>query len=519
MEKHSISAIELAVFISRVEAICWEMGTVLRSAALSPNIKDRLDFSCALFDRNGELFAQAAHIPVHLGSMAFAMRDLVTDADWCEGDVLAVNDPYLGGTHLPDVTLVSPIFHAEQLMGFVANRAHHANIGADSPGSMPISTRLEQEGIVIPPTLIVRGHEVDEEVMTDIVAAAGEDLAGDFAAQISANRVGVERFCALIESLGVAFVEAGIDEINSYGERLTRSALKKLPAGTYNFTDVMDEDGCGTENIVIAVSVEVSEAGIAVDFTGTAGQVKGNLNCPLSVAAAAVFYAIRCVLPEDTPACAGAFRSVSISAPEGSVVNAKRPAAVAAGNVETSMRIVDVMLGALSKAIPDLIPAASQGTMNNVAMGSHLTNQPWDYYETMGGGIGGHPELDGASGVHSHMTNTLNTPIESIEMHYPLRVREYSIRRGSGGQGVHPGGDGLCREIEFLDSAEVTILSERRSSQPWGLRGGEAGQPGVNRLDGETLPGKCQLTVEAGQVLRIETPGGGGWGQYIPGEK
>ncbi|MGI9323190.1 MAG: hydantoinase B/oxoprolinase family protein [Pseudomonadales bacterium] len=509
-----LSAIELAIFLSRVEAICQEMGSVLRQAALSPNIKDRLDFSCALFDGDGELFAQAAHIPVHLGSMAYAMRDLVKDIDWQPGDALLVNDPYLGGTHLPDVTLIAPAFLDGQLLGFVANRAHHANIGASTPGSMPISTSLDEEGIVIPPTLIARGGEPVQSAMQTVAAIADGDLAADLQAQMSANRVGVLRLCTLVSNTGAERFFAGIKQVNDYGERVARSVINGLPAGRYEFADFLDDDGCGTKDIAIRASLEVGEQGVHVDFTGTSPAVRGNLNCPLSVAAAAVFYALRCILPEKTPACAGAFKCVTLSAPAGCLVNAERPAAVAAGNVETSMRIVDVVLGALGQALPGLMPAASQGTMNNIAMGNHKVNRRWDYYETMAGGTGGHPDAPGVSCVHSHMTNTLNTPIESIEMHYPLRVLEYSRRQDSGGQGARPGGDGLCRELEFLEPAEVTLITDRRSRAPWGTAGGEPGAPGRNLLDGKEVPGKCQLSVQPGQRLRIESPGGGGHGSF-----
>lgn len=508
-----MSPIELAILISRVESICNEMGVVLRQAAFSPNIKDRLDLSCALFDDRGALYAQAAHIPVHLGSMAYAMADIVDGVDWQEGDVLAVNDPYLGGTHLPDVTLVSPFFFDGELISFVANRAHHANIGADSPGSMPISTTLEEEGLIIPPTLIVKAGEVVHEEMERLSGIEGADVAGDFAAQMSANRVGVERLQHLLDKVGKADFLHGIEEINDYGERLARNTLKEIPAGTWEFTDLMDDDGCGNEDIRIHVSVDVSAERIQVDFTGTADEVRGNINCPLSVAAAAVFYGFRCLLPDHTPACAGTFQFVQLSAPEGCLVNARRPAAVVAGNVETSMRIVDTVLGALAKAVPDRIPAASQGTMNNIAMGDHESNRPWDYYETVAGGTGAHRDGDGVSALQSHMTNTLNTPIESLEMHYPLRIRRYEIRRGSGGSGRYTGGNGVIREFEFLEPARVTLLTERRRHSPWGLEDGAPGKPGVNLLDGEEVPGKCELAVKRGQVLRVETPGGGGFGR------
>ncbi len=511
-----MSPIELTIFISRVESICQEMGVVLRQAAFSPNIKDRLDFSCALFDTSGELFAQAAHIPVHLGSMAYAMRDIVAGVKWQAGDILALNDPFLGGTHVPDVTLVSPFFAGDKLLGFVANRAHHANIGASSPGSMPISTRLEEEGLVIPPTLLVKAGAVMVAEIEKLGGLRGADVSGDFAAQMSANRVGVERLADLVEKMGSANFVHGIDEINVYGERLARAVFATIPKGRYSYSDLMDDDGCGTENVVVKVTVVIEANGITVDFAGTSGQVKGNINCPLSVAAAAVFYCFRCLLPENTPACAGVFSFISIQAPLGSLVNATRPAATAAGNVETSMRIVDTVLGALSAAIPGSIPAASQGTMNNVAMGNHNCSEPWDYYETLAGGSGASSGCPGASAVQTHMTNTLNTPIESLEMHYPLRIRSYSLRRGSGGKGRNNGGDGLIREFEFLEPAEVTLITERRTTAPWPLGGGAPGQTGMNTLDSEALPAKCHLSVTSGQVLKVETPGGGGFGHGKP---
>ena len=511
-----MSPIELTIFISRVESICQEMGAVLRQAAFSPNIKDRLDFSCALFNASGELFAQAAHIPVHLGSMAYAMRDIVTGVEWRAGDILALNDPFLGGTHLPDVTLVSPFFVGGKLLGFVANRAHHANIGASSPGSMPISTRLEEEGLVIPPTLLVQAGTLVASEIEKLGGLQGADVTGDFAAQMSANRVGVERLSDLVKKMGSAKFVDGVDEINAYGERLARAVLATIPKGRYAYSDLMDDDGCGTENIVIKVAVVVEDSGITVDFEGTSRQVQGNINCPLSVAAAAVFYCFRCLLPENTPACAGVFSFISLRVPLGSLVNATRPAATAAGNVETSMRIVDAVLGALSSAIPDIIPAASQGTMNNVAMGNHDRVPPWDYYETIAGGSGASMESPGASAVQTHMTNTLNTPIESLEMHYPLRIRSYALRRGSGGKGRCDGGDGLVREFEFLEPAEVTLITERRTTVPWPLDHAAPGESGLNSLDGEPLPGKCQLKVTPGQVLKVETPGGGGFGRGTP---
>ncbi|MCB1693982.1 MAG: hydantoinase B/oxoprolinase family protein [Pseudomonadales bacterium] len=511
-----MSPIELSLLVSRALAVCNEMGAVLQHAAFSPNIKDRLDFSCALFDPSGALYAQAAHIPVHLGSMAYAMADIVEGIDWEPGDMLVVNDPFLGGTHLPDVTVVSPCFVDGELVSFVANRAHHANIGADTPGSMPISRTLEEEGVVIPPSLVYKRGKVVEEAMARLRQLEGTDTFGDFAAQFSACRVGVARLEGLVGALGVDAFTQGIVEINDYGERLALACLADIPAGEYRFTDYLDDDGCGTEDIRIEVTITVSANGIDVDFDGTSRQVDGNVNCPLSVAAAAVFYCFRCLLPDHAPSCAGTFRRVTLRAEPGTLVNAERPAATAAGNVETSMRIVDTVLGALAQALPGQVPAASQGTMNNIAMGNHRSNHPWDYYETVGGGAGGHARAGGASAVQSHMTNTLNTPIESLEMHFPVRIRRYEIRSGSGGDGARRGGDGIVREYEFLEPAEVTLLTERRRHAPWGLAGGAFGKRGRNLLDGSELPPKCQRSVAAGQVLRVETPGGGGYGEPVP---
>jgi len=510
----ALNSIELSLFSSRLTAVCDEMGAVLRRAAFSTNIKDRLDFSCAVFDSDGQLCAQAAHIPVHLGSMAFAMQALVSRIIWSPGDVLIVNDPYLGGTHLPDITLIAPVFLDHHCLGYVANRAHHADIGADSPGSMPISTRLGEEGLVIAPVLLVRAGTVNRDKLQEIITATTNPLQmeGDLAAQMSANRAGAERLLELARNTGVDAYFAGLTEVNGYGERLAASALGVIPDGCYRFQDVMDDDGLGQTDIAIAVTLSVTGGKITVDFAGTAAQVAGNINCPLSVTAAAVFYVFRCLMPPQTPACAGSFRSIRLSAPQGCLVNAQRPAAVAAGNVETSSRIVDVVMGALAQALPDHIPAASQGTMNNLAMGAHTGNHSWDYYETMGGGTGGGSHQHGLDACQSHMTNTLNTPIEVLEMEFPLRVHRYQIRTGSGGAGRHCGGNGLLREFEFLAPATVTLLTERRRHPPWGLQGGAPGQCGENRRNGELLSGKACVDFTAGERLAVATPGGGGWG-------
>ncbi|MAC13582.1 MAG: 5-oxoprolinase [Alcanivorax sp.] len=510
-----MNPVRLSIFANRLSGVCDEMGAVLRLSALSPNIKDRLDFSCAIFDAQGRLCAQAAHIPVHLGSMAYAMADLVSDRDWQPGDLLVVNDPYMGGTHLPDVTVVAPVFGAASLIGFAVTRAHHANIGAHSPGSMPVSTRLDQEGIVIAPSWLKRVGQWQVPLCREL---AGLEESGalpvesrrfaDFVAQASACEAGARRLAELADQQ--ADLVAAFDALNRYGEKRARARIAALPDGCYRFQDYMDDDGQGQQDIVIAVTLTIAGELARLDFSGTADQVAGNINCPLSVAAAAAYYCFRCLMDDDVPACDGLFRPISLSAPQGSLLNANRPAAVAAGNVETSSRVVDVVLGALAQAAPEAIPAASQGTMNNVAMGAAGENG-WDYYETMAGGTGAHARGPGLSAVHSHMTNTLNTPIESLESHYPLRVHRYQVRRGSGGDGQFVGGDGLVRELEFLGDAQVTLLTERRRHAPWGLAGGQLGAVGENRHNGELLPPKTSFTARAGDRLLVASPGGGGY--------
>lgn len=510
-----MNPIELKLFASRVSAICDEMGLVLRRTAFSPNIKDRLDFSCALFGVDGQLFAQAAHIPVHLGSMAFAMSSIVSDRDWQPGDMLVLNDPYLGGTHLPDVTLIAAVFAKNNggLIGFVANRAHHANIGCDTPGSMPISSSLEEEGIIIPPTLLIRAGEL-QPVAERLPDISGGVLSGDFAAQAGANLLGVERLQQLVQGIGLENYRQGMIELNDYADRICANTISELRSGEYSFEDYLDDDGCGSTAIKLALTLRINSAEIELDFSECAGQVAGNLNCPESVVAAAAYYCMRCLMPDEPPACAGLFRRIHLKTVAGSIVNAKRPAAVAAGNVETSTRLVDLVFGALAQVIPERMPAASQGTMNNIAMGyiDKSSGSRWDYYETLAGGMGGSPRYKGLDAVHSHMTNTLNTPVESLEMHYPVRVLKYALRHGSGGQGLHPGGDGLVREYEFLQTAQLSLLTERRGFAPWGLNGGGAGAKGQNFLNGKSLPAKCTLEVSKGDRLVIETPGGGGWG-------
>jgi len=510
-----MDAIDLSIFSNRVDAICEEMGVVLRRTAFSPNIMDRLDFSCAIFDSQGHLCAQAAHIPVHLGSMAFAMSAIVSQQQWCRGDMLILNDPYLGGTHLPDITLIAPLFLNGVLCAFIVNRAHHADIGADTPGSMPISKSLSEEGLIIPPTYLLRDNEIDELTMSELTAKTRHprQARGDFIAQISANRIGVDRLGTLIEKMSISVFENALKNLNDYAERLSLSMLLKLPSGTYSAVDYMDDDGLGHENLAIKVQIEVREDHVVVDFEGSAEQVGGNINCPQSVTAAAVYYVFRCLMPDYTPACHGSFRLIQLKVPQASILNANRPAAVAAGNVETSTRLVDVLLLALSKAIPDSMPAASHGSMNNLAMGSAVAGQLWDYYETMGGGMGASSKGRGQDAVQTHMTNTLNTPLEVLEKRYPLRLRRYAIREDSGGDGKNKGGNGIIREFEFLKSTQITLLTERRLSAPWGSAGGKNAKPGVNSINGKSMLGKISKQVVQGDRLIVETPGGGGWGK------
>jgi N-methylhydantoinase B len=488
---------------------------VLQRAAFSPNIRDRLDYSCAVFDAQGEICAQAAHIPVHLGSMAYAMRNIVTQIEWHAGDMIVVNDPFLGGTHLPDVTLIAPVFIEQQLAGFVANRAHHADIGGHTPGSMPISGSLDEEGIIIPPHKLLQRGEVDKAFMQRLMSRMRDKTTanGDFAAQISANKTGVQRLAHLISTMGLHPYLQGIVALNEYGERLAMSVIDQIPNGIYEFEDLMDDDGLGNQSIPIRVKLTVNAHQVEADFTGTALQTAGNINCPLSVVAAAVFYVFRCLMPAQTPACYGSFRHIRISAPEGCLLNARRPAAVAAGNVETSTRVVDVVMGALASAIPQQIPAASHGSMNNLAMGGTLGDRHWDYYETIAGGMGAGPYYAGQSAVQTHMTNTRNTPIEVMERNYPVRIRRYALRSESGGQGTHAGGDGIVREFEFLAPATVTLLTERRLHRPWGLGTGQPGLPGCNYLNGKVLPPKTSFSAARGDRLCLESAGGGGWGE------
>jgi len=518
--------IKLELYKNMLTSVAEEMGVTLQRTAFSPNIKERLDFSCAVFDGTGKMVAQAAHIPVHLGSMPLSVLAAIEHTEMAPGDMIALNDPYRGGTHLPDITLVAPVFSDEQTNNekkrpifFVANRAHHADVGGMAPGSMPIATSVIQEGIRIPPVKLIRAGELDTDLWELILAnvRTPEERRGDMEAQLAANRVGERRLQEMITKYGTTEIAAYMEELCAYASRMIRARLQEIPDGRYVYADILDNDGITDEPIEIQVAIEVENDEAVVDFTGTAPQVRGSVNAIYAITLSAVFYTFRCIAGADVPANAGCLEPIRVIAPEGTVVNANFPAAVAGGNVETSQRIVDVLLGALAQACPDQIPAASSGTMNNLTIGGYDASRRKDftYYETIAGGMGARPNRDGIDAIHTHMTNTMNTPIEAIETNYPMQVAEYAIRRGTGGAGKFRGGAGVIRALKLLTDAEVTILSERRTRGPYGLQGGESGQPGCNVLisGGEEHPlaGKVSVSTREGDVIRIETPGGGGF--------
>jgi len=496
-----LDPIALQVLIGGLRAACDEMGAILIRSAYSANIKERHDCSTALFDAAGELVMQAEHIPVHLGSMPDAVAAVLGE-EQRPGAAWILNDPYRGGTHLPDVTLISPVFVAEELLGFAASRAHHADVGGPTPGGMPAFSRtLDEEGVVIPPT---RATAAELERLAAQMRAPRQRLA-DLRAQQAANRVGETRLLELAARHGSATLRAGMAEILAYAERRTRAALAALPDGVYSAEDVLEDDrGDRRRDVLLRLEATIAGDRLRLDFGGSDGQVDGNLNCPLSVTKSAAFFAVRVLTDPDSPPSAGAHRPVEVVAPAGSLLNARYPAAVAAGNVETSSRVADLVIAALGGARPG--PAQGQGTMNNLT----LANDDFTYYETLGGGQGACPGADGPSAIHVAMSNTLNTPVEALETEFPLRVRELAIRRGSGGDGSHRGGDGLVREIEALAPMRFTLIGERRRHPPRGRGGGEDGQPGRNLLDGEPLPSKAEGDLRPGNRLRIETPGGGG---------
>jgi N-methylhydantoinase B len=510
----TVDPITLEVARNRLEAMADDMGIVLRRTAYSPNIKERADCSAALFDPAGEMLAQAEHIPVHLGSMPASVAAILdrfgTDIE--PGLQFAVNDPYAGGTHLNDLTLVRPVFAGRTLIGWVANRAHHADVGGEAPGSMPAhATRFEQEGHIVAPMPAVRNGAWIADFIDPFLAATRTptERLGDLSAQMGANEAGARRIEQLVGSEGIDRWRSITDALLSYGERRTAAAIGALPDGVYRFTDYLE---WGDDDLPITVAVTIDGDHLDADFAGTTPQVEGNINAVEAVTRSCLYYAVRGATDPTIPANGGCYRPVSLTTHPGTIVDAERPAAVAAGNVETSQRIADALLGALAQAAPDRVPAAGQGTMNNVLIG----NDDFAYYETIGGGQGGRPGRAGMSGIHTGMTNTKNTPVESLEAHYPFTITTYRLRRGSGGGGRYPGGEGIEREIEFLADATVSLMGERRRLQPWGLAGGEPGAVGEDWLirgdSAERLPGKCTVRVSAGDRLRVLTPGGGGWG-------
>ncbi|HEY6274294.1 MAG TPA: hydantoinase B/oxoprolinase family protein [Terriglobales bacterium] len=523
--------VELEIFKSLFHSIAEEMGAALRRTAFSPNIKERRDYSCAVFDGYGEVVAMGDHMPVHLGSMPMSVRAAVEALTLEAGDVAILNDPFAGGTHLPDITLVAPVFSAgrkaRQPAFYVASRAHHADVGGMYAGSMGSCREIYQEGVRIPPIKLIAKGRVQQDILRLLLnnVRTPKERQGDLNAQLAACHTGAWRLSEVVERYNLPRVRRVMRELQTYAEALMRAFLRQVPPGVYRAEDFLDDDGAGSGPVRIAVTLRVRPAPegkplVTVDFTGSSPQVGGSVNAVEAIAWSACFYVFRCLLEEDVPAAAGLMRPVRMIAPAGTVVNARPPAAVAGGNVETSQRIVDTLLRALAQALPDRVPAGSSGTMNNLTIGGidERTGEPFAYYETIAGGMGARPDRDGVSGVHTHMTNSLNTPAEALEYAYPLRVTRYSLRRASGGQGKFRGGDGIVREVELLSDAEVTLLADRRTRGPYGLEGGSDGYAGkteVVRRDGSRapLPGKTSLPMKKGERIRIESPGGGGWGK------
>ena len=517
----SFDPVRLTIFRSLFHSIAEEMGATLRRTAFSPNIKERRDYSSAVFDRRGQMVAQGDHMPVHLGSMPLSVAAAIEGRDIGPGDMVVLNDPYKGGTHLPDLTLVSGVFRKDRLLFYVASRAHHSDIGGMTAGSMPVAREIFQEGLRLPPVRLASRGKIERDVWEIVLAnvRTPQEREGDLAAMVAANRTGERRLLEAVAKYGVAEVYRYIEELLAYTERVTRQVIRSIPDGVYSASDVMDDDGVGSGPVTIRVRITIRGSRAKVDFTGSDPQVAGSINAVHAITASAVFYVFRTLIDVPIPSTAGGMRPLRIVAPEGTLVNALPPAAVCGGNVETSQRIVDVLYRGLAQALPSRIPAASQGTMNNVTFGGTdpRTGRPFAYYETIAGGMGARPGMDGISGVHTHMTNSLNTPVEAIEHAYPVRIERYSLRPGSGGRGKWRGGDGIIREIRFLTPVELTVLTDRRKVPPYGIRGGRPGRRGRNsirRPNGVVvaLPGKATTTASAGDTLCIETPGGGGWG-------
>jgi N-methylhydantoinase B len=546
----SVDPVELEIFKSLYASVAEEMGVVLRRTAFSPNIKERRDYSCAVFDRRGQLIAQGDHMPVHLGSMPLSVQAALSAVDLGPGDIVILNDPYAGGTHLPDVTMVSAVFpnadcglriadsksHPQSEIRhppsairhppsaiplfYVANRAHHSDIGGATPGSMGASTEIFQEGLRIPPVRVTIGGQVQQDVLSLILqnVRLPDEREGDLTAQIGAVRVGQARLLEIVERYGFEKADSYARELIAYTTRLMRHTIAQIPDGDYVAEDFLDDDGLSDDPIRVAVTLSIRGDRAKVDFTGSAPQVRGAVNAVEAITVSVVYYVFRCLIDTDVPASAGILDPLEIVAPPGTIVNARPPAPVAGGNVETSQRIVDVLFKALAQAAPDKIPAASQGTMNNFSLGGvdPRTGKLFAYYETVAGGMGARPGRDGLNAIHTHMTNSLNTPVEALEYTYPFRVHRYTIRPNSGGRGRHRGGDGIVREIELLTDARISLLSDRRKFAPYGLQGGQAGKPGGAILrthhHRRRLAGKFTMDARAGDRICIETPGGGGYG-------
>jgi N-methylhydantoinase B len=523
--------IELEIFKNFYHSIAEEMGAALQRTAFSPNIKERRDYSCAVFDSQGQVIAMGDHMPVHLGSMPMSVQAAIEAGPMNAGDVVMLNDPFRGGTHLPDITLVAPVYvrasrRTSRPDFYVASRAHHADVGGAYPGSMGLCREIYQEGVRIPPVKLVSSGEMNRNVLAMLLnnVRTPQEREGDLGAQIAACHTGAERLREVCARYGTEQAKRAAADLLEYAEELMRAFLQRVPGGEYQAEDVLDNDGITEKPVRIAVNIKIHRADaqrrmVTVDFTGSDPQVEGSINAVAAITYSACFYVFRCLLAEDVPAAAGLMRPIKVIAPEGTIVNARPPAAVAGGNVETSQRIVDALLRALAQAVPDRIPAAASGTMNNLTIGGidPRTGEPFAYYETIAGGMGARPGKPGVSSIHTHMTNSLNTPAEALEYAYPLRIRAYCQRPDSGGNGKFRGGDGIVREIEVLTDCEVTMLADRRSRGPWGLSGGSDGAPGratVIRNDGskEIMPGKFSTRLRPGERIRIETPGGGGWG-------
>ena len=544
-----VDPVKLEIFKSLYSSVAEEMGVSLRRSAFSPNIKERRDYSCAVFNNKGVLIAQGDHMPVHLGSMPMSVRAALETLQLLPGDIAVLNDPYCGGTHLPDVTMVAAVYDdgsrlpmagsrkersnlrsnirsnrppatEHRPLFFVANRAHHADIGGATPGSMGRADEIYQEGLRIPPVRLMIGGRVNDDVMRLISANVRipEEREGDLTAQLGAIATGQTRLLEIVERYGFKEADLYASQLVSYTAEMTRRVIRDLPDGSYKAEDFLDDDGYSDKLVRIEVRIDIKDDRAVVDFTGSSPQVRGPINAVEAITVSAVYYAFRCLIPIDVPASWGILEPIEVIAPAGTVVNALPPAAVAGGNVETSQRMVDVLMLALSRAGAP-VPAASQGTMNNLTIGGtdSRNGKQFAYYETVAGGMGARPGLDGIDAIHTHMTNSLNTPAEAMEYAYPMRVHRYSIRRESGGQGRFRGGDGVVREIELLTDARVTILSDRRKTRPYGLKGGEPAKPGRTTLvtrDGDRLlAGKDSTDALAGDRIRIETPGGGGYGK------